>query len=247
MCSVCRGRQRTLDLEPMANSQLFTIVLIAMVAAIILFRLYTVLGRRTGNERPPQERLQRIGGAGKSANNERAPSLPDKTAEHSDTWFTQSDPVARGLFDIKLVDRSFEAEHFVGGARKAYEMIVIAFAHGDRATLRPLLSDDVYGAFEATIQDREAKKRKAEFTFVGLREAKIVAASIKNSVAEVTVSFAAQFISAIVQTDGAVIEGDPKMVRDVNDVWTFERDVRSDGPNWKLVATSGDAGEPKAG
>lgn len=231
----------------MVNSQLFSIVLIAMVAAIILFRLYTVLGRRTGSERPPQERLQRIGGTAEPASNERAASPPEKSTEHADTGVVENDPVARGLLDIKLADRGFETDHFVAGARKAYELIVTAFARGDRTSLRSLVGDEVYAAFEATIREREAKKQKVEFTLVGLREAKIVTASIKKNLAEITVSFAAQFISATMQADGTLVEGDPKTVRDVNDVWTFERNVRSEGPNWKLVATSGEAGEPKVG
>jgi predicted lipid-binding transport protein (Tim44 family) len=222
------------------NSQLLYLLVLAMVAGIILFRLYSVLGRRTGHERPPQERFERIGGAAEQPKAENVILLPDRKvpAEQS---AAADDPALRALLDIKLADRSFDTDHFVEGARRAYEMIVTAFARADRATLRPLLSDDVYAAFEQVIRDREAKNEKVDFTFVGFREVKIAAASLKNNLAEITLSFAAQFISATRDAGGALVEGDPKAVRDVTDVWSFERNVRASDPNWRLVATSGEA------
>lgn len=222
------------------NSQLLYILVLATVAGIILFRLYTVLGRRTGNERPPHNRFERVAGAAeppKSADN--VVLLPDRSAKPES--IDSADPVARGLLDIKLADRSFDSDHFVEGARRAYEMIVIAFAKGERETLRPLLSDDVYATFDHVIAEREVKKEKIDFTFVGFREVKIVRAELKKSLAEITLSFAAQFISATTDAEGKPIEGDTKTVRDVTDVWTFERNVRASDPNWRLVATSGEA------
>jgi predicted lipid-binding transport protein (Tim44 family) len=223
------------------NSQLLYILVLAMVAGVILFRLYTVLGRRTGNERPPQERFERIGGAAE----QRKPSdqpipVPDRTLP-PDQPEQSSDPIARGLLDIKLADRTFAPDHFIEGARKAYELIVTAFAHGDRNALRPLLSDEVYATFDSVIAARESRKERVEFTFVGFREVKIVGASLKKNIADITLSFASQFISATVGPEASVVEGDAKAVRDVTDVWSFERNVRAGDPNWRLVATSGEA------
>ncbi len=225
----------------MANSQLLDLFLIAMVAGIILFRLYTVLGRRTGHERPPQDnyRLSRNPEAPAPAADDNVVTLPG--VKRADAVADKpADPVARGILDIKLADRGFEIEHFVSGARSAYEMIVTAFANGDRAALRPLLSDEVYKAFDAAIGARESRHEKIAFTFVGFKDTKIVQAVLKNRSAEVTVAFGAQFISATSDAGGAVIEGDAKSVRDVTDVWTFARDTRARDPNWTLVATSGD-------
>jgi predicted lipid-binding transport protein (Tim44 family) len=226
----------------MANSQLLDIFLIAMVAGIILFRLYTVLGRRTGHERPPQENYQF------SRNPDAAPpaddkvvTLPDRSAVRTDQAGEKpSDPVARGLLDIKLADRNFETDHFVSGARSAYELIIVAFAKGDRATLRPLLNDEVYTAFDHAIAGREARHEKIEFTFVGFKDVKVVEALLKGRNAEITVAFGAQFISATSDASGAIVDGDAKSVRDVTDVWTFSRDTRARDPNWMLIATSGD-------
>jgi len=222
----------------MADSQLLGILLIAMVAGVILFRLYAVLGRRTGNEREPQDRFRRVGRPAPSAA-DNVVALPDRTPAISDQQAQAADPAAKGLLDIKLADRSFEPAHFLEGARHAYQMIVTAFATRDRARLRPLLSDEVYAAFDAVMRGREERHETVTYSFVGFNNAGIAHAELKGRTAEITVAFAAQFISATADADGAVIEGDPKAVREVSDVWSFARDTRAGDPNWTLVATSG--------
>jgi predicted lipid-binding transport protein (Tim44 family) len=143
------------------------------------------------------------------------------------------------MIDIKLADRNFETEHFISGAKKAHEMIVTAFAKGDRETLRPLLSDEVFAAFDRVLKERESRKESVKFTLVGYKDVKIAHASLKGRTAEITLSFLVQFISSTSNEAGAVIEGDPANVRDITDVWTFARDLRGSNPNWILVATSG--------
>jgi predicted lipid-binding transport protein (Tim44 family) len=222
----------------MPNAQYLEILLFAVVAGVILFRLYTVLGRRTGNERPPQESYRLSGNPPADAPpKDNVIALPTRTAPPAEP---PADPVARGLFDIKLADRTFETEHFLGGARSAYEMIVTAFARGDRAQLRPLLGPEVFAAFDQVITGREQRKEKIEFTFVGFKDVKIVHAALKGRAAEITVAVGAQFISATLDASGAVIDGDAKSVRDVTDIWSFSRDTAARDPNWLLVATSGD-------
>jgi predicted lipid-binding transport protein (Tim44 family) len=214
----------------MAGSQLLEIVVIASVAGFFLFRLYMVLGRRTGHERPPQDNY-RFGPAGDAigaAPKPLAHVAPDRP----------TDPVASGLFDIGLVDRGFDKDQFLKGARAAYEMILTAFADNDRASLKPLLSDEVFKAFDSVIRKREETGQKASLTLVGFTDVKIIAASLNTTAAEVTIAYSAQLISATTGADGAVIDGDPKSVQDVTDVWTFTRDVRARDPNWTLVATS---------
>ena len=210
----------------MANSQLLDIFLIAMVAGVILFRLYTVLGRRTGHERPPQENFRlsapaRAGDDAIAAGDGPSMARPALSGRPADA-------VAGGLHDIQLADRGFDKDHFVTGARAAYEMIVTAFAGNDRAGLRPL-------------RGRDERGEKVAFTFVGFKEVKIVAAARKGRMAEITLTFDAQFISATSDAKGALIDGDIKTVRGVTDTWTFARDVRARDPNWTLVATSGEA------
>ena len=215
----------------MAGSQLLDIVLIAMLAGFVLFRLYTVLGRRTGHERPPQEDY-RIGPQRAEDTVGAAPKLTHTSAERP------SDPVASGLFDIGLADRGFDKEHFLKGARAAYEMILTAFANNDRTTLKPLLGDEVFGAFDSVMRRREQSGDKATMTLVGFTEVKIIAAALKGSTAEITLAYSARLIAATANSQGAVINGDDKSVRDVTDVWTFIRDSRARDPNWTLVSTS---------
>jgi predicted lipid-binding transport protein (Tim44 family) len=222
----------------MANSELIDIVLIA-VAGFFIFKLYTVLGRRTGHERPPEQQPYRLQPDPKAPAGEQENVLAfPKRAEIIDG--RPADPVARGLMDIQEADRGFETEHFLAGSRQAYEMIVTAYTRGDRAALKPLLSDEVYRAFDAAVASREAAKETIAFTFVGFKDAKIVQARLSGRTAEITVAFGAQFISATSAADGKIVEGDAQSVRDVTDVWTFSRDTRARDPNWTLAATSGD-------
>ena len=199
----------------MPDVQLIEILIAAMVAGVILFRLYTVLGRRTGHEPQAQDRITP---APPSAN------LRTLPAERP------SEPQARSLFDIQLADPSFETNHFLKGARSAYEIILKAFAGGDRASLRPLLSDEVYKAFDAEITKRGGVA-PAE-ALAGVTDAQIVHAALDGKTAEITVSFRAQF------AHGAPSSGD-YVQRDVTDIWTFARQIGASSPTWTLVATSG--------
>ena len=214
----------------MADSQVLTLILIAAVAGFLLFRLYMVLGRRTGNEEPREN----FPPAPRPAENpaDRIPRFNHGAADRP------SDPVASGLFDISLADRSFDKDQFLKGARAAYEMVLTAFAKGDRATLKPLLSEEVFAAFDTVIAGREAAGHTATLTLVGFSDVKIIAAALKSDVAEITLAFSARLISATTDKDGKVIEGDASAVNDVTDVWSFTREVRSRDPNWILVATS---------
>lgn len=224
----------------MADSQVLGILLLAMVAGIILFRLYTVLGRRTGNEREPQDRFRRVqAGTPQTTAPDKAPALSDRSAaasRHAD----EPDALAQALANIKRADGQFEAEHFLEGAREAYRRIVTAFAAHDRETLRSLLSEEVYGAFDTEMHGHEARNETVNYALVGLSDVRMLHAELKGRTAEITVRFAAQFVSSTTDPTGTVVEGDAKAIRDVVDIWTFNRDMRSSDPNWTLVATTTD-------
>jgi predicted lipid-binding transport protein (Tim44 family) len=223
----------------MANTQLLVIVAVAMVACVILFRLYTVLGRRTGNEREPRQRFGQLDGATNKAADNVVP-LQDRNRLHGDTAATRPlDDVEQALTDLKLADRNFETDHFISGAKKAHELIVTAFWKGDREALRPLLNDEVFATFDHALKERESHNESVKFVLVGYKDVKIVHASLKGRIAEITANFTVQFISSTSNAEGAVVEGDPAAVRDVTDIWTFSRDLKGSDPNWILVATSG--------
>ncbi|PWJ80172.1 putative lipid-binding transport protein (Tim44 family) [Pseudaminobacter salicylatoxidans] len=218
-----------------------------IAAVVIFFQLRNVLGRRTGNERPPFDpyTAARTGDKDAAQKSENVVSLPRKRGPaDNDDAYAAIDAVAkpdtdlnRGLRAIKDADASFEPKSFVDGAKMAYEMIVMAYADGDRKTLKNLLSREVYDGFVAAISDREARSEKIQSSFVGIDKADIVAAEVKNGEAHITLRIISELISATRDKAGEVIDGDPETVAEVKDVWTFARDARSRDPNWKLVAT----------
>jgi predicted lipid-binding transport protein (Tim44 family) len=228
---------------------IYTIIFLAL-AVFIFLRLRSVLGQRTGRERPPYDPYSARDTVRPSTNDNvvalpgRGGEAPTKPAEPGDPpterWkgiAEAGSAVAAGLDAVAREDRSFDAKEFIIGASKAYEAIVVAFAAGDRRTLKNLLSREVYDGFEAAIRDRENKGEKAETRFVSIDRADIIGAELRARTAQVTVRFVSQLISVTRDRNGNVIDGSPEKVTDVTDVWTFARDVTSRDPNWKLVAT----------
>jgi len=157
-----------------------------------------------------------------------------------DRWKGIAEPgsaLATGLDAVTREDKSFDAKHFLTGARSAYDMIVTAYAAGDRRQLKGLLGREVYDGFESAIKEREGRGDTVETRFVAIDGADFVAAEMRAKTAQVTVRFQSQLVSVTRAKDGAVIDGNPDKVTDVTDVWTFARDISSRDPNWKLVAT----------
>ena len=230
-------------------------IIYAAIAVVIFVKLRSVLGQRTGRERPPYDPYSardtvRPSTNDRSSTNDNVVALPGRAAEPvpkpvdaavaADRWSgiaALGSPVAAGLDAIAREDKSFDGKHFVAGARAAYEMIVTAFAEGDRRTLKNLLSRDVYDGFEAAIREREAKGETAESRFVSIDKSDITDAELRGRTAQITIRFVSQLVSVTRDRAGAVIEGSPEKVTDVTDVWTFARDLSSRDPNWKLVAT----------
>lgn len=225
---------------------IYTIIFLAL-AVFIFIRLRSVLGQRTGRERPPFDPYSArdtvrpadnvVALPGRTADKQPASVEPEPVAE---PWKGITQPgtaLASGLDAIVAEDKTFEPQHFIAGARAAYEMIVNAYAEGDRPTLKNLLSREVYDGFEAVIRDREARGETAETKFVSIDATDITAAEMRGKTAQITIRFVSQLISATRDRDGNVIDGSAEKVTEVTDVWTFARDISSRDPNWKLVAT----------
>lgn len=138
-------------------------------------------------------------------------------------------------------DPSFQPKEFLNGARMAYEMIVMAFADGDRDTLKNLLSKEVYDGFDAAISEREKRGEVVKSTFVGIEKIDITQATVRGSEEQITLRIISQLISATYDKDGKLVDGDAENVSEVDDIWTFSRDIRSRDPNWKLIATESEA------
>jgi predicted lipid-binding transport protein (Tim44 family) len=228
--------------------------LIAIVVAVfVLFRLRSVLGTRTGTERPPIDR-SRSTPAEKKANADetvvpirpRPTEAPDLDAERRarkveaeiDQAAAGNADLAQGLRAVVEADPTFTPKSFLEGAKQAYEMIVTGFAEGDRQTLKNLLEKDVYDSFARAISEREAAGHKNEFTFVGLPKIAIVGAEYDKKNVLITIDFHAEVVSAIRDKDGNLVEGNADQVQTIADEWTFARNPKSRDPNWKVITTS---------
>ena len=223
--------------------QFFDIIIFAAIAAFLVLRLRGVLGKRTGHEQPQKYDPFRKEKPEESSQDKviQLPdrgTAPDESAAESEEPLAEPDsPVAGGLTQIKLADRSFEPEGFVQGARVAFEMVIAAFAQGDTRTLRPLLSNDVYEDFAGAIKGREEAKETLETTLVGIDEAEIIEAELQGKTAFVTVKFVSEQVNVTRDAQGKVVDGDESHVASITDIWTFARNTRSRDPNWTLVAT----------
>jgi predicted lipid-binding transport protein (Tim44 family) len=230
------------------------ILLLAVVTVLVILKLRSVLGQRTGRERPPYDPYS-APDAVRNATGEKVVTLPQRNAEQParpsepaeagpDRYAGFALPgsaVARGLDAISAADRSFDVKQFIAGARAAYEMIVTAYAAGDRRSLKGLLEREVYDGFEAVIRQREARGETVETRFVSIDASEIINAQLRGKIAQITLRFVSQLVSATRNRNDNVIDGSADSVTSVTDVWTFAREVTSRDPNWKLVATEGGA------
>jgi predicted lipid-binding transport protein (Tim44 family) len=246
----------------MEKIDLFTLISL-IVAVIVVLKLRSVLGRRTGDEEARVERFRaeraRQGTQASASDNvvamprrEReaaaapAAEVTQADAEERINTYPSIETAARpGLIDIARLDPAFDPDSFIRGAKQAYEMIVTAFAEGNRKLLKDLLSRDVYDGFTRAITDRESRGEQVDQSFVGIDKADIMESEMKSGIASITVRFVSQLISATRDKAGAIIHGDPQRIKEVTDIWTFSRDISTAkalaNPNWRLIATQSPA------
>lgn len=234
-----------------------TLVFLAL-AVFVIWKLRSVLGQKTGQERKPADPFVRREVQDPSrppppvpdSNVVRLPTnpsdrpvpgpVPPPSAPPEQRWAGIAEPgtpVAGGLDELAKAEPAFDVRAFSEGAKQAYELIVSAFAQGDTKTLKGLLSRDVFDGFDRAIQDRDKRGDKAETTFVSIDKAEIVGVEARNRVGQITMRFVSKLITATRDATGKVIDGNPEAVVDVTDVWTFARTLGARDPNWQLVAT----------
>jgi predicted lipid-binding transport protein (Tim44 family) len=224
----------------MGDGYYLDIILFALVAAFLVLRLRSVLGRRDGFQGKNDNRLP-FPGRGERGDEQpaRLPELGEGSPDPApgDEPATMPASLDAGLTQIRVADPSFDEKEFIVGAQKAFELILQAFANEDVRSLQPLLSQDVYNNFVQTIRARQQAGEKLETTLVGVKSAEIVEAYMTGRTAHITVKFVSEQISAVRDANSEIIEGDATGVNEVVDCWTFARDTRSSNPNWTLVAT----------
>lgn len=235
------------------NGTLDILTLVFLVIAVVIFlRLRSVLGRRTGNERPRYDYDRMAGNetASSRSGQDNIVTLPRGEPLRTDEPLDEEafnrrlkdvvplgSEIAQKLHIIAQTDRSFDPKDFMNGARQAYEWIVTAFASGDRKVLKQLLSPDVYDSFVGAITQREKSGESIEFKFVGISRSEVLEAEIIGKTVHITIKFVSELITATRNSGGDIVDGDPTQIREVTDVWTFARDITSRDPNWRLVAT----------
>jgi predicted lipid-binding transport protein (Tim44 family) len=211
--------------------QILDIVLFAGVAGFLLFRLRSVLGRRTGNERRGPDPFV----APKPV--PVPPNQPIADDSHIEPARGPFAPGLTGIAALKAADPSFQEDSFLKGAQGAFEIIVKAFALGDASALEPLLNKDVYGAFVEAIRTRQAAKETLQTKLVAIKSVSIVDATVEGAMGLVTVKLVSDQINVTRDANGQVVEGDPEKAVEKTDFWTFSRSLRARDPNWTLVAT----------
>lgn len=219
------------------NGAIIQLLVLAGIAVFLIVRLRSVLGTREGFEKP---RVQ-----APDASSSAKSSRPDLEVIEGgiDSDITDHVPdgsdAAKALASMKLTEPGFNVTEFLNGARGAYEMILMAFEHGDVAPIRPFLSDDVYESFSAGIAEREKQGLTIDATFVGIRELELHDAQFDRGTneAELSVRFVGELTSVVRNKAGEIVEGNPNDIKRQRDIWTFAREMGANDPNWRLVAT----------
>jgi predicted lipid-binding transport protein (Tim44 family) len=214
------------------GSSFMQLLVLAGIAIFLILKLRSVLGTRDGFEKPPvpsegmRPRLVETPIAG-----ETDPDITDHVPAGS--------PSAQALAQIKKIEPGFSVNEFLSGARGAYEMILIAFEHGELEKIRPFLTAEVEESFEASISDREAKGLKIQANFTGIREMAIdeVRFDPTTKFAELTLRFTGELTAVVRNKAGEIVDGSPTAIKRQRDVWTFERQIGASDPNWQLSAT----------
>ena len=224
--------------------QFIDIIFFAMIAAFLVLRLRSVLGRRDGRESQLRDRLK---AHQDDQSDDNVAELPDRSKSISgedDSGNTSLDAyeddeqLYQALSEIMENDPRFQPEEFLSGSRMAFELILGAYAQGDSETLKPLLSPEVYANFTQVIREREHTGVTLEDTLVGIKSAEIVEAYVEDKAANINIKFVSEQINVTRDENGDVVDGNPNAVIDVTDFWTFARDTKSRNPNWTLIATS---------
>jgi predicted lipid-binding transport protein (Tim44 family) len=207
------------------------LVLLGMIAAFLVLRLRSVLGKRTGYERPATLPPQPAGLSPRGrVIDVKAETTTARVLPERDT------PTGAELARVQAIDSSFSPARFLDGAEAAFRMIVVAFANGDRAALRPLLAPALMEAFDHAIDERDAAQHTQHTTVHSIRSASIVSASLSGQLADIAVRFVSDQVSYTTDAGKQIVIG-TEALTEITDLWTFERELSTRDPAWRLAAT----------
>ena len=226
------------------DSTYLDIVVFAVIAVVLIWKLRSVLGQRTGNEREPRDILSRSNRPASESPQDKgaAPASTDNVIRLPTRNAPVQEPAAEKdlppeIARVHAVDRSFDPDEFLEGAKIAFDMILTAFSDGDVKSLRSLLTPDVFKTFSGAIDARNAAGETLESQLITIRNAEIDDTRVDDSTVFVTIRFVSEQVSCLRDKDGNVIDGDEAHVLTLTDLWTFSRNARSRDPNWFLAET----------
>lgn len=223
------------------------ILIFALIAGFLVYRLNATLGTRHGDER---QRPNPFAGPDLQKVPVDSPvtldAMPMKRPAPApllgidqvvDGVANKDGRIETGLAEIASADATFDVNGFMSGARYAFEMIVVAYNKGDRATIKPLVSPKLFADFSAGIKAREDAGHVSEITIHRIAAARITEAHLGGTMAYITVDYDVEETVTTRDRTGAIVAGDPDSISSIRDVWTFTRDTRSSDPNWILIET----------
>ncbi|MCX7558239.1 Tim44/TimA family putative adaptor protein [Sulfitobacter sp. F26204] len=219
------------------NSPMIQLLVLAGIAVFLILRLKNVLGSRDGFEKPPVSgqapRARAKGPAFEVIEGGPDLDITDHVPEGSDA--------AKALAKMKRIEPSFGVDDFLGGARQAYEMIVMGYERGELSEIQSFLSEEIYESFVDGVAAREDQGLTIEAVFSGVRETELMDATLDPTTneAELTIRFVGELTSAVRDAAGDIVEGSLTEVKRQKDTWVFSRIMGSDDPNWQLVSTDG--------
>jgi len=220
--------------------QFIDILIFAFVAIMLAQRLKNVLGTRPDNEKDDQDKKDKIINIFDHLEKQirEAEAVAKETSnEEGDVVKEEISPMVEKINQLKKIDPKFNEKQFIDGAKIAFEMIVKAFAAGDLETLKKLLNPKMFDGFKKVVDERAERGEKAECELVGFESVEINHVELMGTVADISVRFASEQVNIVKDKNGKVIIGDEKFVQNINDIWTFSRDLKSPNPNWQLVST----------
>ena len=216
--------------------KMMEILFFAFLTGYMIFRLWSILGKRDGFEGPPSAQNSET----KADNVIPMPMRPLKeqiaTAEDNTTVEVNS-AVEIGIKKLQAADPSFRLDPFLSGAVRAFEMIVEAYAKGDKGTLKPLLSPVVYKSFVNDLKDREESGQTVETKIIKLKDPEVLDIEVKGKQEQITLKFTSDQITITKDAKGQILDNPAHLSLTMNDIWTFSRTIGSKNPNWVLVAT----------
>ncbi len=209
------------------------LVLFGLVAAFLVLRLMSILGKRTGFERPVEPSM--AAPLRPAPARDQGPVIDATAQKVGWTLPDPASPIGQTLAAMARVDRSFDPQRFLDGAEAAFRIIVAAYAAGDRDRLKGLLAPETYGAFESAITGRESAREHQQTEIRSVQMVAIEHADLSGTVATIVVRFVSDQVNQTLAEDGSVVAG-TDAVTEITDVWSFERDLATSDPAWRLVA-----------